>query len=80
LLRLIAGIVAAGLFVRGGMTSWKVLRHFDLTRASEGQLALEKQVELSATFVRVATVVQVALLALSMLAADRLSGGIRGAM
>jgi hypothetical protein len=80
LLRLIAGIVAAGLFVRGAWTSLRVVRHFDLTRASEGQLALEKQVELSAAFIRVATVVQVALLALSMLAADRLSGGIRGAM
>jgi hypothetical protein len=79
-LRLVAGLVAAALFARGAVTSLRVLRYFDLTRASEGQLALEKQVELSATFVRVAAVVQVALLALSMLAADRLSGGIRGAM
>src|SRR6185312_810259 len=46
----------------------------------EGQLALERRAELAATFVRVATVVQVALLALSVLAADRLSAGIRGAM
>jgi hypothetical protein len=78
--RLVAGLVAAGLFVRGAWTSSRVLRYFDVTRASEGQLALERQAELAAAFVRVATVVQVALLALSMLASDRLSGGIRGAM
>ena len=80
LLRLVGGLVAALLFVRGAMTSLKVLRHFDVARASEGQLALERQVELAATFVRVAAVVQVGLLALTMLAADRLSAGIRGAM
>ncbi len=80
LLRLVGGLVAMLLFVRGARTSWKVLRHFDVTRASEGQLALERQVELAAAFVRIATVVQVALLALTMLAADRLSSGIRGAM
>jgi len=80
LLRLIAGVVAAALFGRGAVTSFRVLRHFDLAHASEGQLALERQAQLSATFVRVATAAQVAALALTVLAADRLSRSVRGAM
>lgn len=80
LLRLAAGLVAFSLFVRGAMTAQKVLRHFDVRRATEGQLALEKQLELAATFSRIAAVVQVLALALSALAADRLSRGVRGAM
>jgi len=80
LLRLAAGVVAFALFTRGAMTAQKVLRHFDVRRATEGQLALEKQLELAATFSRVAAVVQILALALSALAADRLSRGVRGAM
>jgi hypothetical protein len=80
LLRLAAGLVAMGLFARASQTSWRILRHFDVARSTEGQLALERQAELSSTLVRVATVLQVAVLALSMLAADRLSAAIRGAM
>jgi hypothetical protein len=80
LLRIVAGLVAAALFVRAAFTSLKVLRHFDLRAATEGQLALERQVELSSTFIRVATIVQVGSLVLTCLAADRLSHGIRGAM
>lgn len=80
LLRLSAGVVAFALFARGAMTAQKVLRHFDVRRATEGQLALEKQLELAATFARVAAIVQVLTLALSALAADRMSQGVRGAM
>jgi len=80
LLRLVAGLVACLLFARGAMTAQRVLRHFDVRRATEGQLALEKQVELAATFVRVGAVVQVLALALSALGADRMSRGVRGAM
>jgi hypothetical protein len=80
LLRLAAGLVAVVLFTRAAQTSWRILRHFDVGRSTEGQLALERQADLSSTLVRVATVVQVALLALSMLAGDRLSASIRGAM
>jgi hypothetical protein len=80
LLRLAAGAVALALFARGAMTAQKVLRHFDVRRVTEGQLALEKQLELAATFSRVAAVVQVLALALSALAADRMSRGVRGAM
>ena len=80
LLRLVAGLVACLLFARGAMTAQKVLRHFDVKRSTEGQLALEKQIDLAATFVRVGAVVQVLALALSALAADRMSRGVRGAM
>jgi hypothetical protein len=80
LLRLTAGLVAALLFARAGWTSYRVLRHFDVSRATEGQLALERQTELAWALVRVATILQVALLALSMLAGDRLASSIRGAM
>ncbi len=80
LLRLAAGLVAFALFARGALTAQRVLRHFDVRRATEGQLALEKQLELAATFARVAAVVQVLTLALSALAGERLSRGVRGAM
>lgn len=80
LLRLAAGLVALLLFARAATTAQKVLRHFDVGRATEGQLALEKQQELAATFARIGAVVQVLSLALGMLAADRLSHGVRGAM
>lgn len=80
LLRLAAGLVAFALFARAAITAQRVLRHFDVRRATEGQLALEKRIELAATFARVAAVVQVATLALSALTADRLSRGVRGAM
>jgi hypothetical protein len=80
MLRLSAGLVAVLLFARAATTALKVLRHFDVRRATEGQLALERQVELSSTFVRVATIVQVASLGLTALSAERLSRGIRGAM
>lgn len=80
LLRLIAGLVAVALFLRGAATAVKVLRRFDVAEATEGQLALEKQVELASTLVRVATVVQIGTLFLGVLGADRMSRGIRGAM
>lgn len=80
LLRIAAGLVAFLLFARGAMTAQKVLRHFSVGRATEGQLALERQMELASTFVRIGAVVQVLALALSALASDRLSRGVRGAM
>lgn len=80
LFRLSAGLVAFALFARGAMTAQKVLRHFDVRRATEGQLALEKQVELAATFARIAAIVQILTLTLTVLAADRMSRSVRSAM
>jgi len=80
LLRLAAGAVTVLLFARASLTSWRILRHFDVARHSEGQLALERRADLSAALVRVGTIVQIALLAFTMLAGDKLSASIRGAM
>jgi hypothetical protein len=80
LLRLLAGLSATLLFVRGAITSLRVIRHFDVRRAIEGQLALERQAELGSTFVRVGAVIQIGALVLSVLTADRLSHSVRGAM
>jgi hypothetical protein len=77
---MLAGLTTVYLFTRGAMTSWRVLRRFDVGRASEGQLSLERQTELASAFVRVGAVVQVGALALTVVAADRLSRSIRGAM
>lgn len=80
LLRLVAGLVACAFFARGAWTAQKVLRHFDVRERTEGQLALEKQMELGAAFVRIGAVVQVLSLVLSVLGADRMSRDVRGAM
>lgn len=79
-MRIAAGVLALACFARAALTAQKVLRRFDAGRATEGQLALERQVELSATLVRVGALVQVTALVLSVLGADRMSRGVRGAM
>jgi hypothetical protein len=79
-LRLAIGVVTVALFARGAWVSARVLRHFDVARASEGQLALERQAELGATFVRVGSVLAAGSLLFTVLAADRLSHSVRGAM
>lgn len=79
-LRIVAGLVSTLLLLRASYTGTQVLRHFRLSRATEGQLLLERRLDLSATFVRVGAVVQIACVAFTALAAERLSHGIRGAM
>ena len=79
-LRLVAGLVSTLLLLRASYTGIQVLRHFKLARATEGQLLLERRLELSATFVRIGSIVQMASVAFTALAAERLSHGIRGAM
>jgi hypothetical protein len=79
-IRLAVGLVTVALFARGAWVSARVLRHFDVARASEGQLALERQAELGSTFVRVGSVLAAGSLLFTVLAADRLSHSVRGAM
>ena len=79
-LRVAVGVVTAVLFARGAWVSARVLRHFDVARASEGQLALERQAELGSTFVRVGSALAAGSLLFTVLAADRLSHSVRGAM
>jgi len=80
LLRLASAIVIATLFVRASRTGARVIAHYDVVRSSEGQLALERQLELAATYARVAAIASALDLGLGVLAADRLSHGLRGAM
>lgn len=79
-LRWLAGLAAAVLMLRAAITSARVLKSYDVMRVTEGQLLLERRVELAATFVRVAAALLVVCLLLSILGADKLSHGIRGAM
>lgn len=78
--RIIAGFTAASLFVHAAWVGTKVLRFERMGSTSEGQLALEKQAELAATSAKVGSVVQLLAMLLSVLAADRLTVAIRGAM
>lgn len=79
-LRWLGGAVAAVLMLRAAITSARVLKSWDVVRVTEGQLLLERRVELAATFVRVGAAALVMSLLLSILGADKLSHGIRGAM
>jgi hypothetical protein len=80
LLRLMVGVTAVACFARAAATSLRLLRRFDVRRATEGQLALERQMELATTFVRAGAIVQTGAVAITVLAADRLSHSVRGAM
>ena len=80
LARLVAGVVAAALFVHAAWVGLRVLRFFHVQSTAEGQLALERQAELGAASARVGAGVQVLALLLSLLAADQLTSSVRGAM
>lgn len=80
LFRLAAGILAMLLFAYGAWVGARILRYAHVEAATEGRLVLERQFELAATLVRVGAAAQLSCVLLSILAADRLSGVIRGAM
>jgi hypothetical protein len=80
MIRLIAGAVTTLLFGYGAIVAARILTYAHLEAATEGRLLLERQSELAATLVRVGAIVQLFSLVLSVVAADRLSGSIRGAM
>lgn len=80
LLRLISATTIAVLFVRASSTSLRVVRSFDLARTNEGQLLLERRMELAATYARMAAVAAALDLGLGVLSADRLSHSLKGAM
>ncbi len=58
----------------------RVLRHAHVETATEGQLLLERHFELAGNLVRLGAIAQLFCLVLSVVAADRLSGAIQGAM
>jgi hypothetical protein len=80
MIRLMVGAVATVLFVYGALVGGKILRYAHLEVATEGRLSLERQAELAATLVKVGALAQLFACVLSVVAADRLSGAIRGAM
>lgn len=80
MLRVLVAAVVAWAFVRAAITGARVVRRFDAASRAEGQLLLERHLELAATYVRVGAVLQVLSLAIAVLGADRLARGVRGAM
>lgn len=80
LARLVAGLAAATLLVHAAFVGARVLRFHHLGVATEGQLALERQVELAGASARIGAGLALLSLVLSGVAADRLSATIRGAM
>lgn len=80
LARLLSGGAALALCLFGTWIAWRVLRHWQVGATSEGQLALERRAELVAAVVQVAFVGALVNTVLTVLAADRLTHSIRGAM
>lgn len=80
LARLLSGGAVLALCLFGAWVAWRVLRHWRVGASNEGQLALERRAELVAAVVQVALVIAIVDLLLTVLAADRLTHSIRGAM
>ena len=80
LLRLVAAVTTTALFFRALVPAVKVLRHYNLHAATEGQLALERQLLLSTTLLRVGLGLQVLGLLVAVLSAEQMAPQIRGAM
>lgn len=80
LARLLSGAAVAILCAFALVVAWRVLSAWRVGATSEGQLALERRAELCAAVVQAALVAAVIDLALTVLAADRLTHSIRGAM
>lgn len=80
MIRLLVGAVATALFAYAALVGARVLRHPHIETATEERLVLERHFELAATLLRVGALLQVFSMLISIVAADRLSGSIRGAM
>lgn len=80
MIRVLSGAVATLLFGYGAIVGARVLKYAHLSSATEGRLLVERHFELAATLVRIAAALQVFSTLLSIVAADRLSGSLRGAM
>jgi hypothetical protein len=79
-MRVGASTVLLLLLVRAALPAVAMLRYWRSGRASEGQLLLERRLQLATALLRVAGVVAPLSLLLFVLAADKLHHGIRGAM
>lgn len=80
LARLLSGAAVAILCAFALVVAWRVLSAWRVGATSEGQLALERRAELVAAVVQIALLAAVLDLGLTVLAADRMTHSIRGAM
>lgn len=80
LFRLAAALASLLLMLHAARVGQRVVRYFHLSETSEGQLSLERQVELGAASARVGAALSVLGLVLTVLMADKLSVQVRGAM
>ncbi len=80
LARVANGLTGVGLCCLGLVVAAKVVVRWRPGASSEAQLSLERQAELAAAVVQAALVLSLLGLVLTVLAAERLTGAIRGAM
>jgi hypothetical protein len=80
LIRVLAGAIATLLFAYGALVGARVLKYAHVENATEGRLALERNFELAATLLRIGAGLQVFSIAVAIVAADKLSGALSGAM
>jgi hypothetical protein len=80
LARVVQAAVATLLCMFGVVGGWLIVKQWQAGQSGERQLALERRAELVASVMQVALMLEVLGLGLSVLVADHLVGGIRGAM
>ena len=79
-LRLVLGVATAGILALAAWPSWTALRRFDVQRASEGQLLLERRFELASAAGKVGAVAMLGSVFVTVIAAGRIYPQIRVAM
>ncbi len=79
-LRLVLGVATAAILALASWPSWTALRRFDVQRASEGQLLLERRFELASAAGKVGAVAMLGSVFVTVIAAGRIYPQIRGAM
>lgn len=77
---LIATLACAVMLARGAAAGLRVWRRAHLARVAEGEIALERVLELAGLYTRVGAVVALAKLFVVVLAADKLSESVDGSM
>lgn len=76
----LAALATTGVVVAAAPFAWRVVRHWDLARASAGQVTLERRTYLVSTGVALVFLVEVAALVLFVVNADRMASQFVGAM
>lgn len=79
-LRLVLGLATTAILALAAWPSYTALRRFDVQRATEGQLLLERRFELASAAGRVGAVAMLSSVFVTVIAAGRIYPQIRGAM